>query len=481
MLAIDSPIPQFFNLDGTPLNGGRLYFGTAGANPEVSPIPVYWDAAGTIPATQPISTSNGYPVNGSTPSVVYIGADYSLSVRSSTGALVLYSQSSATYAYLQLLQTTAAGARSPLIGGDGANSVLELRSTSGAGTSLPATTTDYIRFTRGNNGAQELARFTPGGSFGVGDFTDGQAVNQHAGDDGTGTRVATVRAKTAALFLGATDRTNAEPGGYVGRSVVSFEGIRMANVEGSRSMGGLRVVTEGTSLDKIGARVAIVGRRDGYTEADFTERWWVAHDGNVYHGGGGGVGGANRGNYPYSSTVMTISGKTGRAVLELTTGDVDADGTILGDIVGIGNLQTTNKSVTLLQSVLAGSTATDRGGELRVYIKKDGGTLAERMRFTADALRLDVPIGGLSQAPTLTITANAIAPTKPISFVGAGLIKTITAPLGITGTGGQITLIPTAAFTTDATGNIAIASTAVIGRAMTMTYDGGTAKWYPSY
>jgi len=97
MLAIESPIPQFFNLDGTPLNAGKLYFGTAGANPEVSPIPVYWDAAGTIPASQPIATSNGYPVNGSTLATVYIASDYSLTVRTSAGVLVMYAPTSADF------------------------------------------------------------------------------------------------------------------------------------------------------------------------------------------------------------------------------------------------------------------------------------------------------------------------------------------------------------------------------------------------
>lgn len=86
-----------------------------------------------------------------------------------------------------------------------------------------------------------------------------------------------------------------------------------------------------------------------------------------------------------------------------------------------------------------------------------------------------------SAAPTLAITANVITPTKYISFVGAGLIKTITVPaLAATG-GATIKLIPTAAFTTDVTGNIALASTAVIGKQLLMTYDSGTNKWYPSY
>ena len=454
---------QAFDADGNPLASGKLYSYAAGT---LTPLATYTTQAGTVANANPVILDSAGRAS------VWRGpASYRMILKTSADVTVWDVDNIGT----------SGDPQSPVIGGSATDSVLELRSTSGAGTTLPATTTDYIRFTRGNNGSQELGRFTPGGSFGIGDFTDGQVPNVHAGDDGTGTRVATLRAKTAALFIGATDRNNAEGGGPVGRSVVSFEGYRLANQSDSRESGAVRVVTEGVSANQLGARVSVLTRRDGQTESDFIERWWISNDGSCYHGNGSGVGGPNRGNYAYGNVVQTISGSTGRAVLELTTNVADADGTILGDVVAIGNFQTTNKSVTLLQSVLTGTTATDRGGELRVFLKKDGSTLAERMRFTADALRLDVPIGGLSQAPTLTITSNTIAPTKPISFVGAGLIKTITAPVGIAGTGGQITLIPTAAFTTDTTGNIAIASTAVIGRAMTLTYDGSTAKWYPSY
>jgi hypothetical protein len=84
-------------------------------------------------------------------------------------------------------------------------------------------------------------------------------------------------------------------------------------------------------------------------------------------------------------------------------------------------------------------------------------------------------------APTITGAAT-IAPTTSIVYVSAFTgIATITPPTGIASTGGQITIIPTGAFTTVNTGNIAIASTAVVSRAMIMTYCAGTSKWYPSY
>ena len=84
-------------------------------------------------------------------------------------------------------------------------------------------------------------------------------------------------------------------------------------------------------------------------------------------------------------------------------------------------------------------------------------------------------------APTIA-SAATIAPTTQIAFVsGTTTIDTITAPSPISLGGGTITLIPTGIFTTSTAGNIALASVSIVSRALTMTYDVTTAKWYPSY
>ena len=84
-------------------------------------------------------------------------------------------------------------------------------------------------------------------------------------------------------------------------------------------------------------------------------------------------------------------------------------------------------------------------------------------------------------APTVA-SATTISPTTPIAFVsGTTAVVTITAPAPISAGGGTITLIPTGAFTWTTAGNIAVAGTAVVSRALTMTYDVTTTKWYPSY
>lgn len=84
-------------------------------------------------------------------------------------------------------------------------------------------------------------------------------------------------------------------------------------------------------------------------------------------------------------------------------------------------------------------------------------------------------------APTIA-SATTIAPTKPITFIsGTTAIVTITPPTAILTGGGTITFIPTGAFTWTAAGNIAVLGTAVVNRALSLTYDVTTTKWYPSY
>jgi hypothetical protein len=80
-------------------------------------------------------------------------------------------------------------------------------------------------------------------------------------------------------------------------------------------------------------------------------------------------------------------------------------------------------------------------------------------------------------------SATTIAVLNPITHItGTTTISTITIPpTCTTGYGCVVTLIPDGIFLTTTGGNIAIASTAVVSKALIMTYDPGTSKWYPSY
>lgn len=106
MIATDIPYRTIPDLDGRPLDAGYVYFGSRDENPETTPVTVYWDAAGTQPAAQPIRTSNGFMVRNGTPALVYVASDYSMTVRNRKRELVLYAPSSAKFVGQQVDEFT---------------------------------------------------------------------------------------------------------------------------------------------------------------------------------------------------------------------------------------------------------------------------------------------------------------------------------------------------------------------------------------
>lgn len=88
-LSVLPPFPVFTNTDGSPLDAGYVYIGTAGLNAQTNPISIYWDAALTIPAAQPIRTTGGYPSRNGSPAMVYANSDYSIIVRNKRGSLIV--------------------------------------------------------------------------------------------------------------------------------------------------------------------------------------------------------------------------------------------------------------------------------------------------------------------------------------------------------------------------------------------------------
>jgi hypothetical protein len=95
VLSIQPTYPIFTDIDGQPLENGFVWIGTANLDPQVNPIIVYWDAALTIPAVQPIRTLGGYPFNSGTPARLYVDSDYSIRVMNKNGSVV-YSAPAAT-------------------------------------------------------------------------------------------------------------------------------------------------------------------------------------------------------------------------------------------------------------------------------------------------------------------------------------------------------------------------------------------------
>jgi hypothetical protein len=112
---------------------------------------------------------------------------------------------------------------------------------------------------------------------------------------------------------------------------------------------------------------------------------------------------------------------------------------------------------------------TDGGRGSAVYYKSNGTGSTGWLPFGLG------PSVGVAIASTGTI-----APTAKVTHItGTNAIATITAT-GITD-GDTIILIPDGAFTWTTAGNIAVAGTAVVNRALHLTYDATTTKWYPSY
>jgi hypothetical protein len=114
-LQIASPFQQFFDRDGTPLDNGFVYIGTANLNPETNPLTVYFDDALTIPAAQPLRTSNGYIVRNGSPARLYTSQeDFSLTVREKNNVLVFTVADATSLSNLQA--QLAAGSGSSLVG-----------------------------------------------------------------------------------------------------------------------------------------------------------------------------------------------------------------------------------------------------------------------------------------------------------------------------------------------------------------------------
>jgi hypothetical protein len=103
-LSVQPTFPIFTDIDGQPLESGYIWIGTTNLNPITNPITVYWDAALTLAAVQPIRTIGGYPVNSGTPARLYVNSDYSIQVQNRNGSVV-YSAPAATERYGNIISS----------------------------------------------------------------------------------------------------------------------------------------------------------------------------------------------------------------------------------------------------------------------------------------------------------------------------------------------------------------------------------------
>jgi len=188
-----------------------------------------------------------------------------------------------------------------------------------------------------------------------------------------------------------------------------------------------------------------------------------------------GVTSINGATLPSSGTIITSSSPT------ITTPTIDTVNTSLttSGTALLWNTGITTGTISIGGALTSGTVniAASATGTKTINIGTSTGT-----NTIAGGTKFNGLVSTNAAAPTIA-SAATIAPTTQIVFVsGTTQIATITAPAPISTTGGQITIIPTGVFTTTVTGgNIALASTAVVSKALIMTYDTTTAKWYPSY
>ena len=86
--SIEAPYDFFHDDDGNALEAGYIYIGVKDLDPVTNPITVYWDAALTTPASQPVRTVAGYASNNGTIAQLYVGSDYSIEVQNKNAAVV---------------------------------------------------------------------------------------------------------------------------------------------------------------------------------------------------------------------------------------------------------------------------------------------------------------------------------------------------------------------------------------------------------
>ena len=102
-LPISPVYPIFTDSDGLPLENGYIWTGQANLEPQTNPITVYWDAAQTILAAQPIRTIGGYLANNGTPAQIYVVSDFSCKVLNANGSTLYSAATSSQFQAFEFL------------------------------------------------------------------------------------------------------------------------------------------------------------------------------------------------------------------------------------------------------------------------------------------------------------------------------------------------------------------------------------------
>jgi len=174
---------------------------------------------------------------------------------------------------------------------------------------------------------------------------------------------------------------------------------------------------------------------------------------------------------------ILIGQSTGAQSLSLHTGATTSGTT---KTINLGTAGLANSTTTLtIGSAVSGSKGTTTIQTPNVFIT--AANTAQSTVSLAGTLSVGGVIGGPS--PLITIpSSGTISPNSLYCFVsGTTAISNITVPSIFASGSCQLVLIPTGLWSTNTAGNIVLASTAIVNKALIMVYDSGTNKWYPSY
>jgi hypothetical protein len=275
--------------------------------------------------------------------------------------------------------------------------------------------------------------------------TAAQTVNMFTASTGA----STYNFATGATLNATTKTINIGTAGVSGSVTNISIGSTVSGATGTTTIGGVTTTLTGTTLNINGASPSIVTSDTG-TASVFNTNALI---GSLF----GAATTINIGNTATAAqTVNMFTANTGASTYNFATG---------------ATLTATTKAINIGTNGVSGSTT-------NITIGGSAGTSTTTINGTIKATNA---IATTAAAPTI-VSAATIAPTAYITFIsGTTSITTITAPASMTSSGGQIVLIPTGLWSTATSGNIALASTAVVNKALIMYYDSATAKWYPSY
>lgn len=196
---ITSPFDVYVDLAGLTLNGGDVYIGIAGMDPQTNPQAVWWDAAATIAATQPLDTLGGYIMHNGTPARAYTAATYSMRVRDRAGVQVFYEPNAFT-PQITLTDLTFTQAGTGAVNRTALSKMREVFSVADFGATGDGTTDDTVNLQKAEDAALAAGAelWFPPGTYMLGALLVKRSVTWR----GPGGRKATLKARAVSFASG---------------------------------------------------------------------------------------------------------------------------------------------------------------------------------------------------------------------------------------------------------------------------------------